>query len=74
VNCPIYYNDGAGRARYSHDNGGTQTPYNRVLYLEDIGGGQVEARSVVTWNMHPSGEEQTLVLKTYIHDIYDFSP
>jgi len=72
ASCPIYFNDVAGRARYSHDNSGDETPYSRAIYLTDLSGGQVQVRSVVTWDVHPSGEERQVILETYLHDIYDF--
>ena len=73
--CLIYFNDGAGRARYSHDSGGVPTAYSRVVELEEIvGSEQVRVRSTVSWDMHPSGQPQEVVLETYLHNIYDFTP
>jgi len=72
--CQIYYDDTASRARYSHDNGGEPTPYTRTVYLQDAGTNLVRARSVVRWNMHPSGEPRAVVLETYLHNIYNFTP
>lgn len=73
--CRIYFSNSTGRARYSHSSAGGSTPYTRTIYLDDsLPGDQVQVRSVVRWNMHPSGQPQQVVLETYVHDIYDFIP
>jgi prepilin-type N-terminal cleavage/methylation domain-containing protein len=71
--CPIRYADSMSRARYNHSSGDL-TPYTRTMYLEDEGSGQIRVRSVVRWDMHPSGEPRTVVLETYLHNIYDYTP
>jgi prepilin-type N-terminal cleavage/methylation domain-containing protein len=76
--CRIWYDPTpSGRSRYIHGGSGDAvlTPYTRVVELaEEPLGEHVRVRATVTWDMHPSGSPQEVVLETYLHNIYDFTP
>ena len=72
-NCLLNYNASANRARYSHLSGDA-TPYTRVITLDDVSPTEVEVVSTVSWEGAGSQGPRSVVLQTYLQDIYDTSP
>lgn len=73
--CRLYKDDSSdNRLRYTYSNGGgfTETPYTRVIYLEEvIPGREIEITSEVTWRSGSLLQEQRVEVKTSIFNVYD---
>jgi len=73
--CQLRYKeDSNARGRYSHQTTGTTASrFTRVIKLEEVTEPTgISVHSEVSWNEH--GHASTIVLQTYLHDIYDQSP
>ena len=57
----------SGRARYSHQSGGTPTKFRREIVL-DVTLQRIHVRSIVTWG---SGLDEVVELSEYIYNIYE---
>lgn len=60
----------SGSVRYRHDAGGEATPYNRTITVEPVNGYTVRVRSTVSWDSSAFSAERSVVLETYLTDIY----
>lgn len=78
-NCRLYLYTGdeyTSRSRYSYSDGAdfNETPYTRVIYLEEvIPGREIEIISEVTWRSGNLIQEQRVEVKTSIFNVYDTS-
>ena len=74
--CQIYYDETNAPARYSHDASGVATPYTRVITISDPSGipNEVQVTSTVRWDGAGNQPGRSVVLQTYLQDIYDTSP
>lgn len=63
--CDLYLQE-SGRARYSHDENGVETPFNRRIIL-NVDNERAYVRSIVSWGNQP---DETLELSTYLYNIY----
>ena len=75
--CVIYYDDTeTGRNRYGHDLAAAPTQFQRVIEIDDsiLGCGSQCAmvRSTVTWSPQNFSTARTVVVETYVYDIYDY--
>jgi len=70
-NCRVYVDSSGDRARYSHDASGDPTPFVRILTLDTVAPDTVQVHSEVRWTSHAGNEDRTVILETYLHDIYD---
>lgn len=70
--CPLYYNESATRARYRHQSAGSDaTPFTRSVTIESLNPTTVSVTSRVRWQAPNQEDERSVVLQTYLHDIYD---
>ncbi|MEX0930749.1 MAG: prepilin-type N-terminal cleavage/methylation domain-containing protein [Candidatus Paceibacterota bacterium] len=68
--CDLYLHP-SGVYRYRHQVGGEETPFNRQVFLTEIGTNALRVRSVVTWHATAFGEAREVELETYLYDIYE---
>lgn len=69
--CRIFFDPNNDRNRFSHDNtsGADRTPFIREIEMTHTGD-EVEVISTVRWRTGPQAAEQTVVLDTYLFNIY----
>lgn len=63
--CDLYL-QAVGRDRYSHDDSGQATRFNRQIVLQ-VNDERAFVRSIVSWGTQP---DETVELSTYIYNIY----
>lgn len=68
--CQLYYDDTASRAHYTHV-AGAITPFTRVIRFSNISPTVVEVTATVSWEAAGNRGNRSVVLRTYLHDIYD---
>lgn len=70
--CRVYFDPNGGRNRFSHDDSSVDaepTPFIREITFNHTGD-EVEVISTVRWRTGPQAAEQTVVLDTYLFNIY----
>lgn len=67
-NCRIYYNERDNRAVYSHDSGGEETPFTRVVTITRESDYSVKVESKVTWDSNVFQGERSVTETTYLFD------
>lgn len=67
--CALQFDTSAIRAVYQTTSG-LETPYTRVITLENVSADEILVESTVTWSSTLLGEEQSITLTTSLFNIY----
>ena len=71
-NCRVRYDEGATRSRYTHTTGLPDTPYTRVVRLNEVqADAEIEIVSTVTWRTGSLITQQRAEVESSIFKIYD---
>ena len=60
------------RARYTHTDTGSSTPYYRVIKMTKINDDEVQVISEVTWYTEGQRKKQRVAVDTYLNNIYSY--
>lgn len=72
ANCRLHFDDANQRARFSLDSGDAESPYTRVITLEDDATGKgVIITSTVSWDSHLFKQQQSVQLTGAVYRIYE---
>ena len=66
--CDIYLDEGSDRAVYSHDSGGDETPFRRIITITRETDYSIKVESKVTWDSNVFSTKQSVSETTYLFD------
>jgi prepilin-type N-terminal cleavage/methylation domain-containing protein len=67
-NCRLYIDSNSGK--YSHDIGGSQSPFTRTVKIGSYVAGGWQVAVTVSWNNKIFSTQRSVVLQTWIYDHY----
>ena len=70
-NCRMNFSSGNGRAEYTYQNIGDESPYTRVITFENVSSDEVRIQSQVYWRSGSQRDVQQVEVVTYLFNVYD---
>lgn len=69
-NCQMYYDASLDRTKYGNHGQGVATPFTRRVFISDKDDTRFLVRVEVTWRSRFLNTEQTVLLESYVYNIY----